>query len=123
MQPRITAALTAWSRSTTAKSMSPDDMEIVQRTISPGFNLTPSLARKVEEQEEQLFRLTTDQKNLLYFLGETQRACVEGVAGSGKTLLALAKAEMFADEGKRTLLVCYNKTLAAYIRAIKPYIN
>ncbi len=73
------------------------------------------LFRKVEEQEEKLFRLTNDQKQILVILGEQKRACINGVAGSGKTMLAQAQAEKFADDGLSTLLVCYNKTLAHWI--------
>ncbi len=48
-------------------------------------------------------------------LGNHYRAAVEGVAGSGKTLLARAQAERFADSGKSTLFVCYNRALAAWL--------
>ena len=59
--------------------------------------------------------MTKEQKNLLTFLGRKSRACIEGVAGSGKTMLAQAQAEKFADAGKSTLFICYNKTLAKWI--------
>jgi hypothetical protein len=42
---------------------------------------------------------------------------VEGVAGSGKTLLALEQCRRLARQGFRTLLTCYNKALAAWARA------
>lgn len=113
---RITSALNQWSRRDKPNPLSSGDINNITKAISPGFNLLPVLFRKIEEQEEKLFRLTKDQKNLLIFLGQKQRACIEGVAGSGKTMLAQAQAEKFADQGKSTLLVCYNKTLAKWIR-------
>lgn len=112
---RIATALNQWSRLDRPRPLSSNDINNVKKAISPGFNLLPVLFRKIEEQEEKLFRLTKDQQNLLNFLGQKQRACIEGVAGSGKTMLAQAQAEKFADEGKSTLLVCYNKTLAKWI--------
>ena len=112
---RITSALNQWTRGDGPRTLSDDDISNITKAISPGFNLLPVLFRKIEEQEEKLFRLTKDQRNLLTFLGQKQRACIEGVAGSGKTMLAQAQAEKFADEGKSTLLVCYNKTLAKWI--------
>ena len=74
------------------------------------------LGRTIEAQEEQLIRLTEEQIGLLKFLGAHQRVAIEGVAGSGKTLMAKAQAERFADQGKRTLFLCYNKTLAEWLR-------
>ena len=112
---RITAAVNQWSPRDTPNPLSVDDVNKITKAISPGFDLLPVLFRKIEEQEEKLFRLTKDQKNLLSFLGQKQRVCIEGVAGSGKTMLAQAQAEKFADQGKSTLLVCYNKTLAKWI--------
>ena len=113
---RITAALNQWSRQVKPRQLSSGDINNISKAISPGFNLLPVLFRKLEEQEEKLFRLTKEQQNLLSFLGQKQRACIEGVAGSGKTMLAQAQAEKFADEGKTILLVCYNKTLAKWIK-------
>ena len=112
---RITAALNQWTRGSQPKSLTTEDVNKIQKSISPAFDLLPVLFRKLEEQEEKLFRLTSDQKSLLTLLGQQSRVCIEGVAGSGKTMLAQAQAEKFADSGKTTLLVCYNKTLAQWI--------
>jgi len=112
---RITSAPNQWSRRDNPRSLSSDDVKNITKAISPGFNLLPVLFRKLEEQEEKLFRLTNEQQNLLNFLGQKQRACIEGVAGSGKTMLAQAQAEKFADAGKTVLFICYNKNLAKWI--------
>jgi hypothetical protein len=112
---RITSALSQWSRRDKPTPLTPIEVNNIKKSISPAFDLLPVLFRKIEEQEEKLFRLTNEQQNLLNFLGQKQRACIEGVAGSGKTMLAQAQAEKFADAGKTVLFVCYNKTLAAWI--------
>lgn len=113
---KIKSALTQWTRRDQPIPLSKEDKIKIQRAISPSFNLLPILFRKIEDQEEKLFRLTNDQKMLLDFLANRKRACINGVAGSGKTMLAQAQAEKFADAGKKTLLVCYNKTLAKWLR-------
>ena len=112
---RITSALSQWTRRDKPTPLTPIEVNNIKKSISPAFDLLPVLFRKIEEQEEKLFRLTNEQQNLLNFLGQKQRACIEGVAGSGKTMLAQAQAEKFADAGKTVLFVCYNKTLAAWI--------
>jgi predicted XRE-type DNA-binding protein len=113
---RIKTALTQWVRCNKPNPLSSEDIKNIQRAISPSFSLLPILFRKIEDQEEKLFRLTRDQMMLLDFLAVRKRACIKGVAGSGKTMLAQAQAEKFADAGMKTLLVCYNKTLAKWLR-------
>jgi|TARA_R110002051_G_scaffold3396_1_gene18378 hypothetical protein len=113
---RIKSTLTQWVRRDRPVQLSSEDIKNIQRAISPSFSLLPILFRKIEDQEEKLFRLTKDQMMLLDFLAVRKRACIKGVAGSGKTMLAQAQAEKFADAGMKTLLVCYNKTLAKWLR-------
>lgn len=72
--------------------------------------------------------LKGEQKKVL-FLPPTNPIQIKGVAGSGKTTVALYRAkhllETQANLFKETKIAIftYNKTLAAYIRAIKPFIN
>ncbi|MEZ8806044.1 MULTISPECIES: NERD domain-containing protein [Vibrio] len=113
---RIKSALSQWVRRETPVPLSKEDRQKIYKSISPSFDLLPVLFRKIEDQEEKLFRLTNDQLMLLDFLSHTQRACINGVAGSGKTMLAQAQAERFAVQGMKTLLVCYNKALAKWLR-------
>ena len=42
---------------------------------------------------------------------------IDGVAGSGKTLLAVEQCRRFANQGLRTLLLCYNKSLASWLQS------
>ena len=43
-----------------------------------------------------------------------RRAAIGGCAGSGKSLLAIAKAQDLARSGKRVLLTCFNRALAEH---------
>ena len=87
----------------------------IMNALTSTFRLVPALWREVEDQERQIFRLTEQQSQLLDFLGSRDRAAVEGVAGSGKTKLAMIRARRFADEGKDVLFVCFNKMLAEWL--------
>ena len=120
MEKRLRRALKSWSRTDPPKAITKNDMDKVMRVVLPEFRILPVLFRTIEKQEEALFRLTEDQARLLEFLGTNNRAAIEGVAGSGKTMLALAQAGRFAAEGKKTLLVCYNKTLGNWLRESIP---
>jgi hypothetical protein len=48
-------------------------------------------------------------------LGSHNKAAIRGVAGSGKTILALAKAQETARRGMRTLFLCYNRPLKDWL--------
>lgn len=72
--------------------------------------------------------LIGEQKRVL-FLPPTNPIQIKGVAGSGKTTVALYRAKHLLEthgnlfKEAKIVIFTYNKTLAAYIRAIKPYIN
>jgi len=120
MADRISRALRQWSRRDPPREIPKEELQGVKRAILPQFNILPVLFRTIEEQEEKLFRLTEDQIRLLEFLGDNERVAIEGVAGSGKTLMAKAQAQHFAEQGKRTLFLCYNKRLAEWLQGALP---
>jgi hypothetical protein len=80
--------------------------------LSRPFRLVQILSSQVKAQEEVLERLTDAQERLLSGLRSNPRVRVPGVAGSGKTLLALARARQFALKDQQTLFICFNNKLA-----------
>ena len=74
------------------------------------------LARRFDEENRELLRLTEEQKILLDSLAEHPRAAIRGAAGTGKTVLAMEKARRMAlAGGKRVSLLCFNTPLAAHL--------
>lgn len=112
---RVESLFRAFDRRKDHAMLSTSVLDGLMKTLTSEFKLTPALWREIEQQERILFRFTEDQLLLLNFLNQHRRAAVQGVAGSGKTQLALAKARQFADEGKRVLLLCYNRMLADWL--------
>ncbi len=92
-----------------------DEVASVREALYPKYHLVPVLWRKIEDQEERLRRLTDEQQRILDILAQQPKAAISGVAGSGKTLLALAKAQAMARQGYRTLLLCYNRPLKDWL--------
>jgi superfamily I DNA/RNA helicase len=73
------------------------------------------------QEHEQLIRLTKQRYMILDVLNRHRRAAISGCAGSGKTMLAVEKATRLARQGFRVLLTCFNRHLAADLRArLKP---
>lgn len=95
----------------------PDERSIrgVEGALQAAMRLIPVIAADVADQEESLRRATDEQARVLELMSAVPRVAFNGVAGSGKTLLALNRAKEFARDGKRTLLVCYNKPLADWM--------
>lgn len=89
-----------------------DAMESLIARLAPCFHLVPSLAARMAEEAQALMRLTDEQIRMLRALDRQPRLAVEGGAGTGKTVLALERARRLTAEGKRVLLLCFNRPLA-----------
>lgn len=89
--------------------------DLINKVLMPEFKVARSVGLEVAEEEEVLLRLTDDQCKLLDFLGERRQALIEGYAGTGKTFLAVEKAKRLAVDGKKVLLLCFNRPLADHL--------
>lgn len=68
------------------------------------------------EVEDEQDLLTERQETLLKSTRDIPRIRFVGGAGSGKTWLALAKAQQLCRQGRRVGLFCYNKGLGQYLQ-------
>ena len=116
IEPFVDGALNSWRRGKKSTEKIPVSVEQLHKALLPAFNLVPSLKFRVDSESEQLLRLTQDQRAFLTFAENLSRVRIDGVAGSGKTLLAVEQVKRFAGSGLRVLFLCYNKSLAAWIR-------
>jgi len=114
----VQAIETAFERWTDEPKSLPRDryQMLLNDCLMPKFRVFRPVGQDISQAAEQLLELTETQAQVFMGLYVQDRVLVEGVAGSGKTFLALHRALAFAREGKRTLFVCFNKELAAWIR-------
>ncbi len=105
------------------QSLTAEEFDLVKEALYPRFDLLPVLWRRIEDQEAKLHRLTDQQKGILDILANQPKAAIHGVARSGKTLIAVAKAQQAAREGQRTLLLCYNSPLRNWLDHAVPKSN
>lgn len=90
----------------------PEAFERAIAALLPVFQVGTPLSARLDAQDNALVRLSAEQTGVLDLLAEQRRAVIEGVAGSGKTMLAVEKAVRLAADGARVLLCCFNIPLA-----------
>lgn len=74
------------------------------------------LRDRIDADRAEILSLSAQQTAVLEMLARVRRLTVYGPAGTGKTVLALAKARLLASQGQRVLLTCYNKALGHFLR-------
>lgn len=84
--------------------------------ICPHFHVVPKLKTQMEELEDSYIQLTRQQSSLLDFLEEQPTAVVHGLAGTGKTVIAIEKAKRIASQNESVLFLCFNSFLRDMLR-------
>jgi hypothetical protein len=88
----------------------------IMHLLAPSFTLSRSLPAWFDDEAKQIYEMTNDQYKVLDGLQRAKRASIYGCAGSGKTLLAVRKAQLLAEQGQLVLLVCFNNILGQHLR-------
>lgn len=77
----------------------------------------------IQRIEQSLLKLTEDQYDALDAVQENPRMVIKGLAGTGKTLLAIEAARRAVAAGKSVLLVCFNRLLGDWLKSSAPEIT
>ncbi|QVK20844.1 NERD domain-containing protein [Mycoplasmatota bacterium] len=88
---------------------------MINNIFCPTFNLVPTVSHEHDIKEQKFNILLEEQKRLLDFLEEQKSAIISGQAGTGKTMIALEKANRHAANNEKVLFLCYNKKLQRYL--------
>lgn len=89
--------------------------ELIVKYLCPEFNIVPVAGFDTELKKLAFSRLLKEQANILNFLVDQRSAVINGAAGTGKTMIALAKAQMHARQGESVLFLCYNSKLRDHL--------
>lgn len=95
--------------------------KILERVLAPSFNLI-SLQQIEQERNKNVFkRMLREQVALLNYLEEQNNAIINGLAGTGKTVMAVEKARRHSEKDEKVLFLCYNVFLNEHLRETYPY--
>lgn len=120
IEDSVLRAMKTWK---TRADLTDEDVETIIGLLKPSNDLTVVLAAEVALTEAGLQRETrrqvqfTDSQVRVYQeLLRHERVAVIGEAGTGKTVMAVERAQRLADTGLRTLLLCHRAAVAAFMR-------
>ncbi len=95
--------------------------KILDRVLAPSFNLI-SLQQVEQERNKIVFkRMLREQVALINYLEEQNNAIINGLAGTGKTVMAVEKARRHSEKDEKVLFLCYNAFLNEHLRETYPY--
>ena len=96
--------------------LSERQISVLRSVIHPQIVISP--LAEATKAEQPLSVLDLRQERNAHSLGEGHRI-VYGVAGSGKTIILIARARLVAqDPNKQVLLLCFNRALAEYFQRL-----
>lgn len=87
------------------------DIDRLVELLAPTVHVKRQLLEASNASELKLIELTAEQVSALSGLRSNRGGLIQGAAGTGKTVLAIARAKQLAQENFRTLFVCYNEIL------------
>jgi len=107
----IERAFEYWANKYRVVKLDNNQSQKVIGVLCPHFHVIPKLKTKISEAEQTYIQLTNQQAALLDFLEEQQTAVIHGLAGTGKTVLAIEKAKRLSTQGENVLFLCFNSFL------------
>ena len=99
------------------------EFDKIIEAIASDFELITAPSFKKDEMDHAFLKLTQEQEGLLDYISEQKSATIQGVAGTGKTLIAKEAAKTFGSEGRKVLFLCFNKFLCVDLKYRYPYDN
>lgn len=100
-----------------------EEYEKIIDSIASDFELISAPGVKKGELDRAFLKLTNEQAGLLDYISEQKNATIQGVAGTGKTLIAKEAARRFGADGRKVLFLCFNRFLFAYLQKTFRYQN
>lgn len=89
---------------------------ILECVLAPKFKVISIKEIEKEHKRNVFKRMLKEQVALLDYIDIQNNAIINGLAGTGKTVIALEKARRCSQRGEKVLFICYNSFLNKYLR-------
>ena len=89
---------------------------IINKILAPSFDLVSIPKVKLNNTKHVFTKMLNEQIALLNYLEEQDNAIISGMAGTGKTVMAMEKAKRHATNGEKVLVLCYNSKLRDFLK-------
>lgn len=96
--------------------LSNEDIERAANILRGDFRFVPPMKDIISKSTKELCSLTNEQYEVIESLSDNPRTLVSGVAGSGKTWLAMEQARRWYWEGKKVLYLCFNRNISEFVK-------
>lgn len=93
-----------------------EQCKLIADILRPSFEFFESPSSRTSRLTDELKKYTEEQFEALDTMNLNPRVIFQGPAGTGKTLLAIEAARRSASSGRKTLFVCFNRLLGAWIK-------
>lgn len=97
-----------------------ESQKLIREVLCPQFNVFPAASFDSEIKKIVFHRLLKEQAGILNFLVDQKTAAINGAAGTGKTMIALEKAQRHASLHEKVLFLCFNVKLKEYLQRNYP---
>ena len=111
---RVSEIMAFWRRG--GRQFGSEGMDALATALGFRVEIRTPLKLEFDEEDKTIVELTNDQAWILSFITHRNRAAITGPSGSGKTVLAVEISKRMALSGRPTLLTCFNRRLAEYLR-------
>lgn len=93
-----------------------EGIECLKEILVHPFALKSTVGIAIDNDDEEFALLEPTQFIVLNAITDLLRVYVQGAAGTGKTVVAVQEAVTLAKSGRKTLLTCYNRPLAEFLK-------
>lgn len=99
-----------------SRKLSREEVNVIASALRPDVSAPLDAYTNLKLMDGLMAEATRQQEAVLRGALSNPRLLVQGMAGTGKTLLAVNVAERLSGEGKKVLLLCFNDNLSAHLR-------
>ena len=99
------------------RGLTAKELREARQVLRPDLETALSLGGYLTGLEDRLVQLTNEQIRASRRMAANPRTVVRGAAGTGKSVIALDRALQLGAAGHAVLYLCYNRLLAAHVRA------